>query len=81
MPQAQVLSYLKTMYLSTEIVISGDGCCVHPPNRGKMIEDGEVRPGGCICEPSSDIRCWWQFNQSKKGGKVHEIEQQLFKTL
>ena len=32
-----------------------------------MIEDGEVRPEGCICEPCSDIPPNWRDMRSKFG--------------
>ena len=32
-----------------------------------MIKEGEVRPEGCICEPSSDIMPKWMYMRSKFG--------------
>lgn len=32
-----------------------------------MIEDGEVRPEGCICEPCSDIPPNWKDIQTEFG--------------
>ena len=32
-----------------------------------MIEDGEVRSKGCICEPCSDISTSWKDMQSGLG--------------
>ena len=31
------------------------------------IKDGEVRPGGCICEPRSDIPPNWNYIRTKFG--------------
>ena len=40
---------------------------------GEMIEDGEVRPEGCICKPCSDIQrymklgwCYYDSEEHKK---------------
>ncbi|MDI6810493.1 MAG: hypothetical protein QMD80_02235 [archaeon] len=32
-----------------------------------MVEDGEVRPEGCICEPCSDISQNWKDIRTKFG--------------
>jgi hypothetical protein len=32
-----------------------------------MVEDGKVRPEGCICEPCSDIPPNWKDIQPKLG--------------
>jgi len=37
---------------------------------GEMIEDGEVRPEGCICKPCSDIPPNWDDIRTKFGYKT-----------
>ena len=34
------------------------------------IKDGEVRPGGCMCEPRSDIPPNWNDIRTKFGYKM-----------
>jgi len=35
-----------------------------------MLEDGKVRPEGCICEPCSDISPIWKDIRNKFGYKI-----------
>jgi len=46
-----------------------------------MIEDGEVRPEGCICEPHSDIqsylKSWVEILLTKKGIGIYIIKKML----
>ena len=44
-----------------------------------MLEDGEVRPEGCICEPCSDIPPNWKDIRTKFGYKtLYEIVDFLY---